>query len=77
MLTHFKIKNSNFQTFHWVFAETNDKVKRTKTRIKRATVYSDSSEGNSCIAKPKLEEFLLILGGSFENSYTVDTHQKM
>ena len=43
----------------------------------RIAIYLASSEPNSGIAKPKLEELPLIFWMLFENSYTVDTQQKI
>ena len=41
------------------------------------TVLFASSKDDSLIAKPKLEELPLIFMRFFENSSTVDTHQKI
>ena len=43
----------------------------------RIIVSLASSEGNSWIAKPKLKELPLIFWAFFDNSFAVDTHQKI
>ena len=53
--------------------------KKRETGIMIIIIRLVSSEGNSWVAKPKpkLEELLIIFSRLFENSYAVDTHQKI